>query len=369
MRTLKYLLFEKLVFTVVLLFSFSFLLPAQEAKNTILSDVFPGETWERYEEPELAGYSKEKLEEARKYIETQGTTGMIVAVDGRILFEYGDIEELFYVASVRKSVLAMLFGNYVENGTIDLNKSLAELGIDDIGGLSEQEKEATIADLLSARSGVYHAASNSGDNLADAPERGSKKHGEYFLYSNWDFNALGTIFEQETGKSIYDALEEDIVIPIGMRDFNRSTHRRTGDSKKSIHLAYHMVFSTRDIARLGHLMLHKGRWENNQVIPKNWAEKITSVITPNSEMNPPSVRSGPFGYGYLWWVFDGPQTTWPLEGAYSARGHGGQYITVIPALTMVIAHKTNFSKNGNNMVSLSEYGRIFEKILQARITE
>ena len=71
--------------------------------------------------------------------------------------------------------------------------------------------EATIADLLGARSGVYHEASNSGDNLADAPPRGSQKHGTYFLYSNWDFNALGTIFEQFTGGSIYDALQRELV--------------------------------------------------------------------------------------------------------------------------------------------------------------
>ena len=83
-----------------------------------------------------------------------------MAVDGKILFEHGDIKDLFYIASVRKSFLAALYGNYVNNGKIDLNKSLADLNIDDIGGLSDQEKEATIADLLGARSGVYHQASN-----------------------------------------------------------------------------------------------------------------------------------------------------------------------------------------------------------------
>ena len=62
----------------------------------------------------------------------------------------------------------MLYGNYVASGRVRLDKTLAELGLDDIGGLTAREKEATIEDLLSARSGVYHAASNPGDNLADA---------------------------------------------------------------------------------------------------------------------------------------------------------------------------------------------------------
>ena len=29
------------------------------------------------------------------------------------------------------------------------------------------------------------------------PERGSQRPGTYMLYSNWDFNAAGAVFEQE----------------------------------------------------------------------------------------------------------------------------------------------------------------------------
>ena len=42
---------------------------------------------------------------------------------------------------------------------------LVGAGIDDIGGLTAAEKEATIGDLLTARSGVYHEASNGGREL------------------------------------------------------------------------------------------------------------------------------------------------------------------------------------------------------------
>lgn len=344
--------------------SFSF---SQEVSSSnTLSNTFPGEQWERVSDADSKGFSSEKLGDLREHLESLNTTGLVVAVDGQILFEYGNIKERFYVASVRKSILAMLYGNYVERGKIDLDKSLAEMDIDDHGGLSDQEREATTADLLSARSGVYHAASNSGDSLASAPERGSQKHGEYFLYSNWDFNALGTIFEQETGKNIYDALESDLVNPIGLQDFVRSQHRRSGDSKKSKHLAYHMVFSTRDMARLGHLMLHEGTWNKKQVVPKRWTRKISSVITPNSEMNPASIRDGRFGYGYLWWIFDGPQASGNWEGAYFGFGYGGQAITVIPKLKMVVAHKTNFGRNGNKFVGNGQYLRILEKIMDAK---
>jgi CubicO group peptidase (beta-lactamase class C family) len=95
----------------------------------------------------------------------------MVAVGGRSLFEYGDLTRLSYLASVRKSVLAMLYGKYVENGTIPLNKTLREMEFTDVGGLMPQELDATIEDLITARSGVYHPASNAGERRQRAAPR------------------------------------------------------------------------------------------------------------------------------------------------------------------------------------------------------
>ena len=143
--------------------------------------VYPGEKWERYASPITAGYSIEGLDNVKAYIENIKTTGLLVVVGGKVLFEYGDIQQLSYIASVRKSVLAMLYGNYVADGTIKLYTSLKELGIDDHGGLLPVEQQATIDDLITARSGIYHPASNGGDSSADVPERGSQKPENIFF--------------------------------------------------------------------------------------------------------------------------------------------------------------------------------------------
>lgn len=325
--------------------------------------VYPGASWERIDNPEAAGYCADRLEQVTTRARQLPTTGMLVIVGGRSLYEYGDIQRVSYLASVRKSVLAMLFGNYVASGKIRLDRTLAEMKIGDLGGLLPGEREATVADLLAARSGVYHEASNSGDNLADAPPRGSQKHGTYFLYSNWDFNALGTIFEQETGQNIYDALERDLARPIGMQDFDRASHRRTGDATRSIHLAYHMNLSTRDMARIGYVMLRGGEWAGRQLVPRDWARRIVTPVTRVHEMNPPGHRKGPFGYGYLWWIWDGPWATGPHEGAYTGIGAIGQFITVLPQLDMVVAHKT---VPGGQSVSRSQYLELLEGVIKAR---
>ena len=339
--------------------------------------VFPGKSWERIGKPESVGYSSERLQALRAWVASLDTTAMIVSVGGRSLFEYGDLTHQSYLASVRKSVLAIIYGKYVENGTIPLNKTLRELEFTDVGGLMPKETEATIEHLLTARSGVYHLASNPGDDTTSAPPRGSQRPGTYFLYNNWDFNAAGAVFEKLTGRNIYDVVESDLAKPIGMQDFNRSLQQKSGDEKRSQHQAYHMWFSTRDMARIGLLMLRQGNWAGQQVVSREWTRRITSLVTPLNEMNPPYHRSlatgTRWGYGYLWWVWDAPNSPGPFAGAYTGMGAGGQFITVLPELDLVIAHKTDLeqvSPHGPGQrrrnVTGPEYDSILRLLLAAK---
>lgn len=332
--------------------------------------VWPGAGWEEIGGAALDdfGWSEEGLDRTFDFIrDSANTTGLVVIDRGRTVFDYGDIEELSYLASVRKSVLAMLYGRWVEDGTIDLDATLGELGVDDVGGLLDIEKRATVRDLVTARSGIYHAASNGGDDLASAPERGSQEPGSFMLYNNWDFNAAGAVFEQLTGRDIYDEVEEQLAIPLQFQDWDRSVHRKSGNLDISRNPAYHMWISTRDMARVGYLMLRGGEWDGEQVMSRDWLATISSVTTPLEEMNPVSRRDGYFGYGYMWWVWDGPAAGGPFEGAYTGRGAIGQWITVLPAVDLVIAHKTNsvYSRT----TSWASWQRMLELLLTAKGVE
>jgi CubicO group peptidase (beta-lactamase class C family) len=339
--------------------------------------IFPDREWERIEKPESAGYSAARLQALRGWLQSLDTTAMIVVVGGRQLFEYGDLKHQSYLASVRKSVLAILYGKYVENGTIPLDKTLRELQFDDVGGLSPRELEAKVEHLITARSGIYHLASNPGDSTDSAPPRSSQRPGTYYLYNNWDFNAAGAVFEKLTGRDIYDALESDLARPIGMQDFDRARQRKSGDAARSLHKAYHIWFSTRDMARIGLMMLREGKWAGQQVISRDWARRITSLVTPLNELNPPNLRSlgsgSRWGYGYMWWVWDAPNSPGPFEGAYTGMGAGGQYITVLPRLDLVIAHKTDMDQPAQSgptgrrrNVSLAEYDSVLRMLIAAR---
>lgn len=331
---------------------------------------FPDKTWEYLDKSEQFGWNSEKINKLNDFVrDSTNTTGLVIIQSGKILFEYGDTEELSYIASCRKSILSMLYGKYVEDGTIDLNKKLSDLKIDDIGGILPSEKQATINDLIKSKSGVYHQASNEGGNEFLFPVRGSKKPGTHYVYNNWDFNAAGFIFEQETGHSIYDAFEKDIAQHIGLEDWDIKKQVKSGDTTKSKFLAYHFLFSTRDMARIGYLLLRNGQWKDQKVIPKNWISKMTTITTSLEEMKTvdPRLKEWPFykwGYGLMWRVWDSPDQLPELNKAFTATGNAGQYITVIPSLDMVIALKTKIDYGRRTEYDV--YDKLLNKVIDAK---
>ena len=92
-------------------------------------------------------------------------------------------------------------------GEINLAQAIGALGIDDNEpSLTPEEKTATAKDLLTGRSGIYHAALYELPAMAaERPPRFSHKPGTFWYYNNWHFNTLGTIYERAARSSIFDA--------------------------------------------------------------------------------------------------------------------------------------------------------------------
>ncbi len=319
-------------------------------------------------------FSTTRINQLTKYLkDSSATTAMMILKDGKIGYSYGDVAEVSYLASCRKSVLAMLYGKHVENGTIDLNETIDSIGIDENDGLLPIEKQATVDHIITARSGVFHVPANGGYDEANVKPRGSKKPGDYYLYNNWDFNVAGHILETKTGQSVYQELEQQLAIPLGFEDWNIKNQKRKVNTKKSRYSAYHMYLSTRDMAKIGQLMLNRGQWKGKQLISRDWIKRTISTITPRDTVNKRNGldRSAPvqFSYGYMWWLFENFKNNPDMEGAYSASGYGGQYITIIPKRNMVIVHKTKLNvlhyMGWANDVPSWQYWNIVEKALEA----
>jgi CubicO group peptidase (beta-lactamase class C family) len=306
--------------------------------------VFPDRSWAMTSGARTAGM-RGREDALTATLRGGDTTALLIVVGGRVRYGYGDVATVSYVASVRKSLVAVLYGPAVARGDVRLSSTLRELDIDDRGGLLPAEREATVGDLLAARSGVYHRAANLGDASDRAPARGSVTPGRYFLYNNWDFNALEAILERRTGRTIYHLFSDDLAVPLGLEDWDRTPGAYAAyvrnDTGLSDFPAHHLPLSTRDMARIGLLMLRGGRWRDRQVLPADWVRDITAIVTPADEVARTSSFVGGLAYGRLWWVLDGPPFRGTaLAGAYTATGAAGQFITVVPRLDAVIAHKT-----------------------------
>jgi CubicO group peptidase (beta-lactamase class C family) len=339
---------------------------------------FPSETWEEHSDIAASGFTPDGVASVMTMLRDLPTTSLMVVSGGKIAFKHGDVTKASYLASARKSILSMLFGNYVASGAIDLQRTIGDLGIDDVGGLLPIEKSATIADLLTARSGVYHPASSPG-SAKGVPARGSQRPGSYFYYNNWDFNVLGAVFEKLTGKTVFAAFQSDLAGPLQLQDFDPSRQRMLGVEELSRYPAYHFFLSARDMARIGLVMVRQGQWKGRSVVPQAWVQTSTSVKIPSSDLTG-SFKDGPLGYGYLWWIPEArPSADWARS--FLAFGNYGQFILGLPQIDMVIVHRVAVTDEfavarnlGTDLsspkgVSAAEFLKIADAVLAARATD
>lgn len=286
--------------------------------------------------PEEVGYSSQELDEVKHFAEQSGYAAMMALHDGKVFFSWGEITKNYKCHSIRKPFLSALFGIHVEQGKIDLDATLEELGIDDIPpSLTSDEKQATVRDLLMSRSGVYHeAAAEDSVMIATRPERGSHAPGTFYYYNNWDFNAAGSIFEQETGTGIFEEFKRKIADPVGMEDFAVDNCYYQYESEKSMHPAYGFRMSARDMARFGVLYQKNGRWKDLQVIPGQW---ISESTTPYSIAD----SASGLAYGYMWGVFPEGSVMADLIGypGYYHTGIGVHALIIIPELKLVLVQR------------------------------
>lgn len=303
---------------------------SQPKKSSGSTLIYPDTTWMQYATPEEAGWSSEGTKRARALADSLGSKAVMLIYKGAIVAEWGYTNDVAPIASIRKSLFSALMGIAAEEGSIDTSATLAGLGIDDTPQLTDKEKQARVIHLLTTSSGVYHKAAGEPPGI-QKPDRGSAAPGKQWYYNNWDFNALATIYEQETGTRIFEAFDEQIAKPTGMEDFDTGYCRYILQPNRSEHPAYDMWMSARDLARFGLLYLRKGTWNNRQVVPEDWVKDSRRI-----HIKVPFEAAA--GYGLSWWIPGGPLQEY---GTYHASGSGNQSVMILPELDIVFVHRAS----------------------------
>lgn len=318
----------------------------------------------QYASAESAGFSAAALERAREYADSIGSGAVMAVYRGRVIAAWGDVSRKLELHSVRKSLVSGLYGVAVSEDRVDLDRTLADIGIDDDPPLTDAEKHARIRDVISARSGIYHHSAYAASEQDDAlPARGSAAPGTQFFYNNWDFNVAGVILERLTGQNLYDHFGSRIAGPLGMQDWQPDDGFLVYEPTNSMHPAQTFRMSARDLARFGQLYLNGGAWNGRRIIPRSWIEESTR---PTSDFGDGS------GYGFMWWTYGAGSLSerYPAlrqYGAFAGRGTGGQLILVVPDADFVFVHRGD-TDNGRG-ISGGDVWRIAEMILAARTGE
>ncbi|WP_245805823.1 serine hydrolase domain-containing protein [Bacillus alkalicellulosilyticus] len=350
---------KKIMLAIVMLMIVLTLIIKQREQVATVLPFTQESTWKYHKSLEGVNWSEEKIEVAKDYFNSLNSTALFVVYDGKVLLSWGNVTKNTNAHSVRKSFLSSLYGIH----HIHLNDTLHQLAISDIPELTIQEKQASIRDLMTSSSGVYiPSAEETRNMIQNRPQRESHPPGGFFYYNNWDFNVLGTIFNKQTNKDLFQEFYEKIASPLEMEDFSLTDTSYRNVENKSIHPAYLFRMSARDMARFGQLFLQNGSWNGKQIIPQQWIKESTSV-----QIRVPENQT--YDYGYMWWVAtDGP---FRELGMYSAVGRFGQSIDVIPSEKLVIVHRVDSDKGRFRLpirgVSQTERLTLIQFILDAKL--
>jgi CubicO group peptidase (beta-lactamase class C family) len=274
----------------------------------------------------------------------------VILRSGQLVKTWGDTEYVDMTFSISKSYLSLCMGIAVKDGIIpDIHAPIKDI-VKDGGFDSEQNKDITWAHMLQLTSEwegtlwdkpdwIDHYRDVMGDTT-HAEKRGSKRTlqppGIYWEYNDVRVNQLSFALMKAFGRSLPEVLQERIMGPIGAtktwewHGYENSWLEFNGKKIQSVSGGAHwgggLWISTKDHARVGQLMLNKGRWNDEEIIPENW---IAECTTPCS--------IAPF-YGYLWWLNDvrnGLLSGTP-KSAYCAMGVGTQIIYVDPENDLVV---------------------------------
>ena len=146
-----------------------------------------------------------------------------------------------------------------------------------------------------------------------------------FIYKSGTTDVMAWVLEAATGKRYADIVSERLWKPIGAENNAGITVDVSGFTLAS----GGMFASLRDTAKIGQLILNKGKVGETQVIPENWINDMFNQPGDNSLMRLGNESINPYYRSFIWGIGDG-------EGTLLASGVHGQFIYISPKTGVVI---------------------------------
>lgn len=206
--------------------------------------------------PDTPGWERFDIELARRLVPSNVSASVAVMVDGVVVHAgaYGqrvaaggeevEVTDRFRIASISKTVTAIVTMQLVEAGLLDLDEPVggriaAHLGLTaydaDVDGI-------TVRELLSHTAGFPEHDTlffgNGATSCADAATTalaGGVRSGGSFDYSNMSYCVLGVLIEAVTGKAYERVVDERLLTPLGIAGMRMTSTYELGPDEVSHH--------------------------------------------------------------------------------------------------------------------------------------
>lgn len=254
-------------------------------------------------------------------------------------------ESLHDLRSITKSVVSALVGIALAAGAIETLDEPVIKWFPEYADLNTADRRrVTLAHVLGMTSGLawneeipYTDPRNDEIRMTRDPEPlryalsrpFAHEPGREFTYNGGSTQVLAAVVSRATKTPLRDYARNALFGPLGITRFEW-----LGDLAGMPSAASGLRLRGRDLAKVGSLYLHGGRWNGKQVIPEDWVERSTRRhfrFRPRTG----SDAGGEFGYSYFWWYNCYPTAAGVIE-ARAAVGNGQQRIYVLPGLDMVV---------------------------------
>ena len=239
--------------------------------------------------------------------------------------------ELHTMQSVSKTVTSIIFGIAMTRGDFKAGVDSPVLSWFDaakVKNVDDRKRRMTLKHVLTMTTGlawtedVPYDDPRSDSSLMEATDDWvqyvidkpmATEPGKTFNYSSGATELLAHIFHKETGQDIDAYGQKYLFGPLGIKHHWKRTYQGVVDTEGGLYL------SGADLAKLGYLYLHDGRWAGRQIVSRDWVKQ--SLV--------PFVDTGWQGlkYGYKWWLY--PRSDGQL--VWMGIGFGGQRLMVFPA--------------------------------------
>jgi CubicO group peptidase (beta-lactamase class C family) len=251
---------------------------------------------------------------------------MTIIRNGKIVAEAysrdrNDIHQIQNIKSATKSFTGILACIALQNGILDsVNQRFSDIYPEYFEN-HQDEKEITIDQALTMRTGLVRDNKNDGynffmtKNTVEFALSSQRKYspGTTFYYTDVNPQLVSYAIQRKYGKPLSEFAKEYLFDPLNIDEWFWQAGR-DGVS----YGASNLNLKPRDMAKFGQLLLQKGKWGNKQIIDSAWINKATSV----------HVNLQGWAYGYYIWLN-------PVDKVFWAAGHGGQTIMVAPDLNLV----------------------------------